>query len=57
MNASQVPATILGIQLTAETVLPAVLVVVLAILLLQGVRREFAAFAIAAGVVGAILMS
>lgn len=57
VNAEQVPLTIGGFQFTPESMLPITVVGVVVVMLIFGVRREIAAFAIAAGVIGAMMMN
>ena len=57
MNSEHVPLAIGGFQVSPETLLPLALAVIVGVVLMFGVRREFATFAIAAGVIGALLMS
>ena len=57
MVKEHVPLTIGGFQISAETLLPLSIAIIVGVILMFGVRREFATFAICAGVIGALLMS
>ena len=57
MNTEHVPLTIGGMQISTEAMLPIAIFAIVAVILLLGVKREFATFAIAAGVIGALMMS
>ena len=57
MNSVHAPFTIGGFQISAETLVPLSIAVIVGVLLMFGMRREFATFAICAGVIGALLMS
>ncbi len=56
MNAQHVPFSIGGLQVSPETLLPISIAIIVGVILMFGVRREFATFAIAAGVIGALLV-
>lgn len=56
MNSEYVPLTVGGFQVSPENVIPFAIAVVVGVILMFGVRREFATFAIAAGVIGALLV-
>ena len=55
MELKQVPFTIGGFSTDPNNLLLLGIAAIVAVLLMYGVRREFATFAIAAGVIGAIL--
>ena len=57
MYSEHAPFAIGGFQISPEALLPLALLAIVAVILLIGVRREFATFAIAAGVIGALMMS
>ena len=57
MNSEHVPLTFGSIQMSPEMLLPVGVAVIAGVILMFGVRREFATFAIAAGVIGALLMN
>ena len=56
MNSEHVPLTVGGFQISPENLMPFAIAVVVGVILMFGVRREFATFAIAAGVIGALLV-
>lgn len=57
MNFEHVPLTVAGVRLTPDAMLPVALVVIVLVMLMFGIRREIAAFAIAAGVIGTLMMN
>ena len=56
MNLEHAPFSLGGFQIGSEAILPVMIIAIVAAILLFGVRRELATFAIAAGVIGALLM-
>lgn len=56
MNSDLAPFTVAGYQISPEAMLPLSLLAIVAVIMMIGVRRELATFAIAAGVIGALMM-
>ena len=55
MNSEHVPLTLGGFQMNVDDIAPVAIAIIVGVFLMFGVRREFATFIIAAGVIGALL--